>query len=171
MSQRRRLRDTNAVLKDVNRIKNNYLLRYMLLASGYIKRIEETPRAYRKLYKSCGVEALTAKLKEPSYAEEEYRQFYRTFDEIFLGLFPDFPSQVNRLLKAEARFQYKAGDPLPTGLRILAVIRLGITESPKIAEFLDCALTTVYTYRNKIKAAALCPRDDFENRVRKIGFH
>lgn len=171
MSQRRRLRDTNAALKDVNRIKNNYLLRYMLLASGYIKRIEETPRAYRKLYKSGGVEALTAKLKEPSYAEEEYRQFYRTFDEIFLGLFPDFPSQVNRLLKAESRFQYKAGDPLPTGLRILAVIRLGITESPKIAEFLDCALTTVYTYRNKIKAAALCPRDDFENRIRKIGFH
>ena len=110
-------------------------------------------------------------MKEPSYAEDEYRQFYRTFDEIFLGLFPDFPSQVNRLLKAESRFQYKAGDPLPTGLRILAVIRLGITESPKIAEFLDCALTTVYTYRNKIKAAALCPRDDFENRVRKIGFH
>lgn len=171
MSQRRRLQYTNAALKDVNRIKNNYLLRYMLLASGYIKRIEETPRAYRKIYKSGGEEALLAKLKEPSYAEEEYRQFYRTFDEIFLGIFPDFPTQVNRLLKPQAQFQYHAGDPLPTGLRILAVIRLGITESPKIAEFLDCALTTVYTYRNKIKASATCPREDFENRVKRIGFH
>lgn len=177
MSRRRRLRiinsalkDANRMLKDVNRIKDSYLLRYMLLSSAYIRRIEETPRMYRKLYKTSGVDALVSKLKEPSYAEDEYRQFYRTFDEIFLGLFPDFPQKVNELLKEEARFSYSAGEQMPTGLRILAVIRLGITDSPKIAQFLDCALTTVYTYRNKMKAASICPREDFENHVKRIGF-
>jgi hypothetical protein len=47
-------------------------------------------------------------------------------------------------------------------------MRLGITESGKIATFLKCAPATIYTYRTKMRNAALCNKDEFENKVRHL---
>ena len=52
--------------------------------------------------------------------------------------------------------------------RIYALIRLGITDSGRIARFLNCAPTTVYTYRTKLRNMAL-DREGFEERIRRIG--
>ena len=60
------------------------------------------------------------------------------------------------------------GKPHTTELRILAAIRLGITDSGRIARFLNCAPTTVYTYRTKLRNMAL-DREGFEERIRRIG--
>ena len=46
--------------------------------------------------------------------------------------------------------------------------KLGITDSAKIASFLRYSITTIYTYRSKLKNKSLY-RDDFEERVMKIG--
>lgn len=40
---------------------------------------------------------------------------------------------------------------LSTTLRIFALIRLGIEDSSKIAEFLHYSVNTIYNYRAKIK--------------------
>ena len=48
-------------------------------------------------------------------------------------------------------------------------MRLGITDSGRIASFLNCASATVYTYRTKPRNSALGSRGDFENRIRHIG--
>ena len=45
---------------------------------------------------------------------------------------------------------------------------LGITDSGRIARFLNCAPTTVYTYRTKLRNMAL-DREGFEERIRRIG--
>ena len=47
-------------------------------------------------------------------------------------------------------------------------MRLGITDSGRIAGFLNCASATVYTYRTKLRNAAL-DRDNFEEQVSKTG--
>lgn len=99
---------------------------------------------------------------------DNYNEFYRIFDETFLGVFPDFVEDVNSLLREEARFSLSNKKELSTGLRILAVIRLGITDSGKIAQFLNCAPTSVYTHRSKIKKQALCPPEEFEKRLCQI---
>lgn len=103
------------------------------------------------------------KLRSPSDVDRDYRDFYRIFDETFLGIFPDFVEQVNALLEEPARFPVRADRTLPTELRILAVMRLGITDSGRIAGFLNCASATVYTYRTKLRNSALGSRSDFEN--------
>lgn len=62
----------------------------------------------------------------------------------------------------------KQDERLTTELRIFALIRLGITDSAKIAGFLRYSITTIYTYRSKLKNRSLC-RDNFEEEVMKIG--
>ena len=37
-----------------------------------------------------------------------------------------------------------------------------------IASFLKCSLSTVYTYRAKLRNRALCPKDEFEDRIKLI---
>ena len=56
---------------------------------------------------------------------------------------------------------------LTTELRVLALIRLGIVDNQKIADILRSSITTIYTYRSKIKSRAL-QKDTFEDAIRKI---
>ena len=164
---RKQLRQTNDDLLDANKIKNSYVFRYMELSVRYIDRIAETRNEIRSIAKNDGAEAVVRHLKSPSVMYEEYDAFYRIFDETFLGLYPDFVSKVNALLQEEARFNVENG-VLPTELRVLAAIRIGITESGKIAKFLKCSPNTVYTYRTRMKRMALCPKDDFEAKIAQI---
>lgn len=164
------IRQLNDSLRDANRIKDNYVFRYMHLATQYIGRVDQYRDELRKTAKKEGPEALMRKLRSPSDVDRDYRDFYRIFDETFLGIFPDFIEQVNALLEESARFPVRADKTLPTELRILAVMRLGITDSGHIASFLNCASTTVYTYRTRLRNSALGARNEFEKQVRLIGF-
>jgi hypothetical protein len=56
-----------------------------------------------------------------------------------------------------------------TELRILALIRLGVTDSVKMAHFLRTSLSTVYNYRSKLRNAALGDPAVFEEQIAKIG--
>ena len=158
-------RQLNDCLRDANKIKDNYVFRYMLLATQYLGRVGEYRGELLKTAKSEGSEALMRKLRSPSDVDRDYRDFYRIFDETFLGIFPDFVEQVNALLEEPARFPVRADRTLP----ILAVMRLGITDSGRIAGFLNCASATVYTYRTKLRNSALGSRSDFETRIKLIG--
>ena len=159
----------NDHLRDANKIKDSYVFRYMQLATHYIGRVDEYRMELRKTAKTDGTEALMRKLRSPSDVDRNYRDFYRIFDETFLGIFPDFVERVNELLEEPARFPVRSDGALSTELRILAVMRLGITDSGCIASFLNCASATVYTYRTKLRNSARGSRSDFENRVRRIG--
>ncbi len=58
---------------------------------------------------------------------------------------------------------------LTTELRIFALIRLGIGDSVKIAQFLRYSVTTIYNYRTKARNKAVGNRDKLEEEVMKIG--
>lgn len=162
-------RIVNDRLRDANKIKDSYVFRYMQLASHYIGRVDEYRMELRKTAKTDGTEALMRKLRSPSDVDRNYRDFYRIFDETFLGIFPDFVERVNELLEEPARFPVRSDGALSTELRILAVMRLGITDSGCIASFLNCASATVYTYRTKLRNSALGSRSDFERKIQHIG--
>ena len=85
-----------------------------------------------------------------------------------MHLFPDFVSQFNELLQDNERFVLKNDEQLNTELRIFALIRLGITDSSQIAEFLRYSVNTIYNYRAKVKNKARVSRDDFETLVCRI---
>ena len=161
------LEKSNAALSNANKIKDNYVFRYMDLSVQYLDKNEEYRHQLRQIARNQGTDALLKELRNAaSYAD--YKEFYRIFDQTFLGIFPGFVDGVNALLREDARFVCTPGSALPTEIRILASIRLGIDESPHIASFLKCSLSTVYTYRAKMRNQALCPKDEFEQRVREL---
>ena len=157
-----RLKTANSELILANKIKDSYVFSYMELSINYLRKLEESRRESRSIAKNEGLDAVLKYLRSPSVIYEEYKHYYKIFDEAFLGIFPDFREKVNALLREESRFPVPEEPVLCTELRLLAAIRLGITESGKIATFLNCAPTTVYTYRTRLKRAAICPKEEFE---------
>ena len=158
----------NTIIAEANIIKEKYMFKYMYISANFIKEMDEYRKELRHTYKENGAEALLAKLREPEYIYMQYKTFYKLFDEIFLGIFPDFPDKVNGLLKEDRQIAIKHKGTMPTELRILAVIRLGITESRKIAEFLNTSVNTVYTYRTKMRYDSTCGPESFEEKIRNI---
>ncbi len=166
--QTRTIHNINHQLEDANKIKEGYVYKYIVLSAKYMGRIEEYRRELRQAMKTGGFDALNEMLRSPGWNALDYKSFYQIFDETFLGLYPDFVDRVNELLQPEARFKLRNDRELPTGLRILAVIKLGIVDSGKIAEFLNCAPTSVYTHRSKIRKMALKDPDNFESAIMNI---
>lgn len=170
--QRRNLSRSNAViselngqLSDANKIKENYLFKYMEMSVHYLSLANELKHQMRQALKEGGTGALIAMIRIPS-DNEGYKEFYRIFDETFLSMYPNFVGQVNRLL--DDGLQFKSRSPMSMELRILAAIRLGFTDSGKIADFLNCAPNSVYTTRSKLKRHAVCAKDEFEMKVKSL---
>ena len=160
----------NAIISEANLIKEKYMFKYMYLSANFIKEMDEYRKDLRHTYKEEGTEALVAKLREPEHIYLQYKSFYKLFDEIFLGIFPDFPEKVNKLLKKDRQITMKHHGIMPTELRILAAIRLGITESRRIAEFLNTSVNTIYTYRTKMRYDSLDGPELFEEKVKNINY-
>ena len=160
---------SNRTLVEANDIKEAYIGRYLDLCSNYIDGVDRY-RAHLNhiMRKDGGAEVLKA-IKSSTYLKDELEEFYTNFDVTFLHLFPDFVNQFNRLLQEDKRITLKSGDLLHTEFRVFALIRLGITDSIKIAEFLRRSTSTIYNYRVKMRNAALNNRQDFEKQVIQIG--
>jgi DNA-binding CsgD family transcriptional regulator len=164
-----KLRDINTKLLESNNIKETYVVRYMDLCSEYIGRVEKYRIQLGKMAREKGAGEVIKALKSTEYLDDELREFYANFDATFLHLFPNFVEQLNALLKEDKRIVLKPGKLLNTELRIFALIRLGVSDSVKIAEFLRHSVNTVYNYRVKMRNLAINHRDDFEKQVMMIG--
>ena len=143
-----RLEATLSELSEANEVKEEYIGLFLSMCSNYLGKL-------KKIY---SMEQMDAELKN----------FYTTFDNAFLQLYPDFVRQFNELLKPECRIEIKKGELLNTELRIFALIKLGITQSSHIASLLRYSVNTIYNYRAQIKNAALNSRENFEDAVRKL---
>ena len=154
MNEQQRL--INHQLKDANKVKEQYICRYLEVYSDYIRRLTTMARK--------------AGEKNPTeFMNREMENFYRSFDDTFLSLYGTFVEDFNALLKPEARITPKPGERMTIELRIFALILLGITSSAKIAELLCYSPNTISNYRVKMKNASLGERDSFEQRVQEIG--
>lgn len=164
---RRRMAETNARLKESDLIKDNYLFKYMALSVDYLQKGEEYHKSLRKLARTDN-EALLARLRLPSDFETERKEFYKMYDRHFLLLFPDFLEGVNKLMKDDCKFVLNSNGTMPVELRVLSVIRLGMTDSQQISQFLNYSLSTVYTYRSRSADKSLYGREEFEKRLMEI---
>ena len=114
-------------------------------------------------------EELIAELKSSLFIKNELKEFYSSFDHTFLRLFPTFIDEFNALLADNEQVTLKSNELLNTELRVFALIRLGITDSEKIAGFLRYSITTIYNYRTRMRNKARGNRQDFDANVMKIG--
>lgn len=74
------------------------------------------------------------------------------------------------LLPEEEQVWPKTGETLNASLRIFALMRLGINDLEAIAKILNYSVSTVYTYKVRIKSKAIIGAEEFENKVMEIKF-
>lgn len=157
----------NNEMKESNRIKDEYIGRFLELSSNYIQRGEDRAKQLNRLARDKKMAELYAELKSSAPINESIRLFYQNFDTAFLNIYPNFIKEVNCLMANGNQFEVDEGKKLTTELRILALLRLGINDNQKIADILRSSITTVYTYRSKLKSRALS-KDTFEDGIRMI---
>ena len=158
----------NQELEETGKIKEVYIARYLDRCVIYLDKLEQYRRSLEKLAMASKIEELYRTIKSDQFLREERKSFYQEFDKSFLELFPHFIEKFNALLVDEAKFYPKSGELLNTELRIFALIRLGVTDSSRIAHFLGYSLATVYNYRSKIRNKALGDKDLFEQKVMSL---
>ena len=163
----KQLHEANGLLREREKLKEEYIARFLTLSSRFIDRGEEQRKALYRLYRDRKTEDLARELKSTHHGSENAQLFYENFDNAFLNIFPRFVDEVNKLLQDDGKIEVKAGKRLTTESRVLALIRIGITDNQNIANILRASLTTIYTYRSKLKARAI-DRDSFETQVKLI---
>ena len=161
------LHESNALLREREKLKEEYIARFLTLSSRFIDRGEEQRKALFRLHRDRKTEELARELKSTHFGNENAQLFYENFDNAFLNIFPNFVDEVNKLLQDDGKIEIKQGKRLTTESRVLALIRIGITDNQSIANILRASLTTIYTYRSKLKARAV-NKEDFEAQVKAI---
>ena len=164
-----RLSVLNSQLSEANWVKEEYIGHFLSLCSNYVDKMDNFRKLVNRKLKNREFEELAGITRSVEYKDRELEELYDNFDEVFLHLFPDFVQEFNALLKPEERIQVKQAGRLTIDLRIFALIRLGIEDSSKIADFLHYSVNTIYSYRARIKNGAAGNRDEFENEVKKLG--
>ena len=159
----------NSQLSESNRVKEEYIGRFMSLCSQYIDKLDDYRKMVNKKMKDKELDELYRLSKSTALKEKELDELYENFDSVFLHLFPNFVEDFNGLLQPEMRLKPRDDNRLPTEIRIFALIRLGFEDSSKIAEFLHYSVNTIYNYRARIKNGAIGNRESFEQRVKQLG--
>lgn len=165
----KQLEKNNIALADSNRIKEEYIGHFMELCSVYIEKMEKYQKKLYNKAKTSTAEDLFKTIKSTQFVEDARTEFYGNFDASFLNLYPGFVDEFNKLLPEKDTILLKPNERLTTELRIFALIRLGIDDSAKIAEFLNYSITTIYNYRSRFRNKSLVPSDQFEEKIKEIG--
>lgn len=163
-----RLSEAVDELRETNYVKEETVGMAFTLCSRYITQMEEQRKTLSRLFKTNQTELLRKQL-ETSKSTAQVKEFFQNFDQMFLNIFPDFIEDFNSLLRPDERIQPKEGDLLNTELRIYALVRLGINDSVKIADFLHCSPQTVYNHRLRVRNKSDIPNSEFAGTVQKLG--
>ncbi len=157
------LHSSNSLLEENNAIKEQYIGQFFNICSGYIDKIGDYQNVLYRLAVNKHYDELVKKLRSTTLIDSETEALYHHFDTIFLNLFPTFVADLNSLLREEERIVLKQDTLLNKELRIYALLRLGITDSEKIANFLRCSTSTIYNYRTKMRNRAI-DKNTFEDK-------
>lgn len=164
-----RLNAAVAGLDESNRVKEKYIGLFLRQCSSYIERMDHMRRDVLAMVKAKRYGELYDMVKKHGFRDKEQEELFEIFDSTFIRLFPTFVDEFNQLLRPDCRISLPDQSKLNTDVRIFALIRLGIDDSSKIAEFLHYSVNTIYNYRARIKNGAMVSRDEFEDMVRSIG--
>lgn len=161
-------RQTNISLAEADHIKEQYIGSFLEICTEYIDRFEAFKVAVNRKIKAGQTADILKMTTSTENAARELKELYANFDKAFLNIYPNFVKELNGLLRPEERYPISTDKSLNQELRVFALIRLGVTDSNKIATFLHYTLRTIYNYRSKVKSKALNTEDDFEEKIKQI---
>ena len=157
----------NDELKDTNQKRERLVKVYIDLCYKNIERNQKLRTLAVRKIKANQSKELLSLLSSSSSTEKENKEFLTEFDKAFLSLYPTFINELNQQLTESAHIQLKENGEMPPILRVCALLRLGITESSKIAGILSYSPQTVYNYRSILKNNAI-DKEHFEENVLKL---
>lgn len=163
------LKKLNGELSESNHVKEEYISYVFTMCSSYIDKLEEFRKQVCRKIKAGQVDDLYQGVKSNTFVNDELKEFYKSFDTIFLSVYPDFVKDFNSLLQDNEHIFPKENELLSPELRIYALVRLGIGDSVKIASFLHYSPQTVYNYRLKVRNKAKIPKEEFPYAVKQLG--
>jgi tetratricopeptide (TPR) repeat protein len=162
-----RLQELNNKLLDANKIKEEYIGHFFKTISEYIDKIDRFKTSVDRKISQKKTEQIRDIVNQINLKAER-EELYGSFDRIFLKIFPDFVSKLNTFFSVEDQYIIGENDPLPPELRIFALIRLGITDNEKIAQFLGYSVNTIYTYKTRMKNKSIIPNAKLEVSVMEL---
>ena len=161
------LRNSNDELENTNTKRELMANAFIMLCYQYIERLDSQRKLVIRKIKANQQNELLSILSSSKRGTEESQSFFSQFDKIFLSLYPSFVNELNSLLIPEAQIELKEDNELTPSLRVAALVRLGVTESPKIAGILSYSLQTIYNYRSTLKNSAI-DKEHFEENLQKL---
>ena len=160
------LSELNLRLKEVNEIKDRYIIE-SIKANQYVNEVAEMSNtAIRKLNDK--------KYDEVKYllydmgVKKEWQRLFSAFDKAFMKLFPNFVDEYNKLFPKEYQVSIDSSGELSTEIRIFALMRVGISNPTDVAKYLNLSTNTIYVYKAKTKAKALVPKEEFDDYIMAI---
>ena len=161
------LQDSNDEFEYTNAKRESRANAFIMLCYQYIERLKNQRKLVIRKIKTNQQNELLSTLSSSRQSAEESQNFFSQFDKIFLSLYPSFVKELNTLLLPEAQIQLKEDNELTPTLRVAALIRLGVTESAKIAGILSYSPQTIYNYRSTLKNSAI-DKEHFEENLQKL---
>lgn len=163
--QHKKLQRKSRQLQEANRIKEEYIGHSFYINAEFLSEVEEMYKTINQKLAARQYEDLRD-LSKLSKVNKRRESMHESFDKCFLKIFPSFISEYSRL------FPEGYIDPNSTSLtsemRIFALIRLGITDSEKIARFLNYSVHTIYTYKTRVKTKSIVDNEEFEKRIKAV---
>lgn len=156
-------------LSNTNNAMERHIADIFSMCSEYINKMDDFRKKINRMIIAGRLEEVRDITKSTELSTSEIKELYAIFDEIFLKIYPDFVTDFNTLLRPEEQIRIKKGELLNTELRIYALVRLGISDSVKIAKFLHCSVQTVYNTRQRVRNKAIIPKDRFADTVKSLG--
>lgn len=158
---------SNAYLAEANLVKEQYIGSFLEISTEYIDKLDSFKTLVNRKIMAGQKNDLLRMTADSVDSIRDLKKLYESFDKAFLNIYPNFVEELNELLREDERYPI-IPQTLNQELRIFALIRLGITDSNKMATFLHYSLRTIYNYRSKVKSKAITPDENFEERVKHL---
>jgi cell division protein FtsB len=161
------LLDLNHRLEEANKIKEEYVGYFLNTSADSSQKFERLKLAIEeKLH--YGKTSEIKYLLNGFNIHNEKQELLKSFDRVFLKLFPHFVNDFNNLLEEDHRIVLPEDQILNTDLRIYALQRVGIRDNEKIAEILEYSVKSIYAYKTRIRNRSRFPKENFDQLVMNI---
>jgi len=157
----------NDKLEEANKIKEEYIGYFFSLDSEFFVKLEKLKRTLDQKLNDRKFEDIKF-IVNNIHLKKEKEELLKSFDTVFLRIFPHFVDKFNSLFPAEDQVTLKENELLNIDLRIFALIRMGISDNEKIAQILEYSVNTIYAYKTRIRNKSLVPNDEFDARIMAI---
>jgi len=154
-------------LNEANKIKEEYIGYYFNLISEYINKLDKFKRSVDNKLTTKRYEDIRILVNNINLTKER-EELFINFDRAFLKIFPNFVDGYNALFSEENHVKLLPNQLLNTDLRIFALVRLGISDTEKIAHILEYSVNTIYNYKARIKGKSIISNDEFEDAIMAI---